>query len=239
MNVFITGASNGLGKSLLKEFASRGCSVWGIARRSSQESQFPHDTPGKWRYSQCDTTDAEAVKKTVRDMLVADFVPDVAILNVGHAFDDADTTFDYDAFKDNFNVNLFGAMNWVNELLPVYLARKKGVFVAISTLSVFRENHRNRVAYSASKSALSTVFENLRLQYYPADIKFVVVHAGRMSNERSFFIGATYDEAARLIAKRLLCGNMPTTINFPLLQCMLTRLSRLIPDGIYHKYCMK
>lgn len=238
MNILITGASSGLGKSLLNEFTSRGCAVWGIARSSAEKVQFAHHGPGKWYYSQCDTTDAEAVKKTVKDMLAANFAPDIVILTVGHAFEDVNTAFDYNAFKENFNVNLFGAMNWVSEILPIYLARKRGIFVAISTLSVLRENHRNRIAYSSAKSALSTAFENLRLQYYLSEIKFIVVHAGRMSNERSF-IGTTYDEAAKLIANKLMYGNISDTINFPLLQSILTRLSRLIPDGIFYKYFMK
>ncbi|HHT9133382.1 MAG TPA: SDR family NAD(P)-dependent oxidoreductase [Candidatus Avalokitesvara rifleensis] len=238
MNVLITGASSGLGKSLLNEFTSRGCSVWGVARRNVEEVRFAPNSQGKWFYSQCDITDANAVKKTVRDMIAVDFVPDIVILNAGAAFDDIINGIDYNSFKENFNLNLFGAMNWVSEILPIFLLRNKGIFVAISTLSVFRENHRNRIAYSSAKSALSTVFENLRLQYYSSEIQFVVVHAGRMSNERSF-IGTTYDAAARLIADKLLSGNIPHTINFPLFQSLLTKLSRLIPDSLFYKYCMK
>ncbi len=238
MNVLITGASSGLGKSMLNEFTSRGCSVWGVARRDVEKIQFTHDNHGKRHYSQCDITDSNAVKKMVKDMLATGFVPDIVILSAGAAFDDIDTGIDYDKFKENFNVNLFGAMNWVNEILPLYLSRNKGMFVAVSTLSVFRENHKNRIAYSSAKSALSTAFENLRLQYHSSEIRFVTIHPGRMSDEASL-IGITYDKAAKLIADRLMSGNVPDTVNFPLLQALLTKLSRLIPDGIFHKYCMK
>lgn len=238
MNVLITGASSGLGKSLLNEFTSRGCSVWGVARRDVQKVQFAHDSQDKWFYSQCDITDADAVKKTVKDMFAAGFVPDIVILNAGAAFDDINNGIDYNGFKGNFNVNLFGAMNWVSEILPTYLARDKGTFVAISTLSVFRENHRNRIAYSSAKSALSTAFENLRLQYYSSGVRFIVVHPGRMSREPSL-IGITYDDAAKLIANKLMSKNVPHTINFPLLQFVLTKLSRLIPNSIFYKYLMK
>ena len=238
MNILITGASGGLGRALTNEFTARDCFVWGVARRGAEEIQFAHEGRGKRRYSQCDITNPDSVKKVVKDMFAAEFIPDVVILCAGAVFDDIDTGIDYDNFKENFNVNLFGAMNWVNEILPVFLTRDKGTFVAVSTLSVFRENHKNRIAYSASKSALSTAFENLRLQYHSSGVNFVVVHPGQMSNEPSF-IGITYDKAAKLIADRLVSGNVPHTVNFPLFQALLTRLARLIPDGIFYKYCMK
>lgn len=238
MRVLITGASSGLGKSMMNEFVSRGCSVWGVARRNIEGLLVAHRRQGEWFYSQCDTTDAEAVREAVKDMLAAGFMPDIVILNAGAAFEDVNTGIDYDSFKENFNLNLFGAMNWVNEILPIYLANNKGMFVAISTLSVFRENHRNKVAYSSAKSALSTAFENLRLQYYSSGLRFVVVHAGRMSNKRSL-LGTTYNEAAKLIADKLMSANVPHAIDFPLFQSLLTKLSRLIPDGLFYKYCMK
>lgn len=238
MKVLITGASSGLGKALVDQFISRECSVWGVARRDIEKIQFASGIPNKFFYSKCDICDVNEVKKVVKEMTETGFIPDVVILNAGCAIDDIDGKINYNSFKENFNINLFGAMNWVNEILPIYLEQMKGMFVAVSTLSVYRENHKNRIAYSAAKLALSKTFENLRLQYYSSGVRFIVIHPGRMSEDKSF-IGITYDNAAELIVNKLMSNNIPHTINFPFLQFLLTKLSKLIPDKIFYKYILK
>lgn len=230
MKILITGASKGLGKSLTEEFIERGHYVWGIARTELENPGF--------FYSRCDVSHLDEVKTVVSEMLEKDFIPDIIILNAGHSADDINTEFDYEKFRENFDVNLFGVLNFVNEFLPICLERKKGIFVAISSLSTYRENHKNRIGYSAAKLALSKSFENLRLQYCSSEIKFVVCNAGRMQSGKSF-IGITYKDAAKLIVNKLIKERVPDIINFPRLQYFLTKILKLIPNKIFYKYILR
>lgn len=230
MKILITGVSKGLGKSLAEEFISKGNYVWGVARRELENPGF--------FYSRCDVSNVDEIKVTVSEMLKQNFIPDIIILNAGYSVDDISDKFDYPKFKENFDVNLFGNINLINAFLPFYLERKKGIFVAISSLSAYKENHKNRIGYSASKLALSKSFENLRLQYYSSGVKFVVCNAGRMQSGKSF-IGITYKDAAKLLTNKLIKEKTPDVINFPPLQYFLTKILRLIPDKIFHKYILR
>lgn len=232
MKIFITGVSRGLGKALMNEFMERGHSVWGVARGEIEGCRA-------FFYSKCDISNPEEVRKVSQEMTQKGFIPDIIVLNAGCAVDDVSCGIEYEKLKENFNINLFGSLNWVNEFLPIYLKAGKGTFAAISSLSIYRENHQNRIGYSASKLALNKVFENLRMQYYYLGIKFIIFCAGRMTAGKSF-IGVTYSDAAKLIVDNLTSGKVNNrTIDFPLIQSYLTRLTRFIPDIVFKKYIFK
>jgi len=245
VKVLITGASKGLGAALVMEFNARGASVWGVAR--SEKPAIHPDADGRFRYSMCDVRNQDGVKKAVKEMISTGFIPDVVIFNAGAASDDVDESggeFDMTRFRENYDANLFGAVAWIEELLPLFLKRElpssrgSGVFAAISSLSVYRENHRNRMGYSSSKIALSKAFENFRMQYHGTGVRFVAFHPGRMS-EAGSFIGTTYAKAARTIAENVLSSNPPASVDFPRLQYILTRILRFVPDGLFYRFIFK
>lgn len=232
--IFITGVSRGLGRALVDEFIKLGAQVWGLARAS-------HDFLGditsfedsRFIYSKCDVCNREERLKVLQDLGKEAFLPDVVILNAGAATDDVHNgELDLNAFQKNFELNLISNMAWVNGFLHSFLARKSGVFVAISSLSIYRENHKNRIGYSASKAALTKVFENLRQQYFQSDIKFVTVVPGRMT-EQAKVLGIQYTKAAKLIVASLSKKRVPAYIHFPIIQFFLTKVLQLAPDIIF------
>ncbi|MBI5561401.1 MAG: SDR family NAD(P)-dependent oxidoreductase [Deltaproteobacteria bacterium] len=237
MRILITGASKGLGAALASRYMTDGHTVWGVARSAiSSDAVVPDD---RFMYTRCDVRDQAQIRKTTRAMMERAFVPDVVVFNAGAATDDATGPVDFQKFKENFDANLFGAMVWVEEFLPLFLKRGSGVFAAISSLSAYRENHKNRVAYSASKLALSKAFENLRLQYRSSGVRFVTFHPGRMSTEKASFIGTTYCDAARIICRATTAARPPSVVNFPALQYYLTRALRFVPDGLFHRFIFR
>ncbi len=240
MKVLITGASKGLGAALVREFNARGAEVWGVAR--SDKATVQADANGRFRYSRCDVRKQNDIKNAAKEMMSAGFIPDVVVFNAGAATDDVEGTggaFDMTRFRENYDANLFGATAWVEELLPHFLKRGSGVFAAVSSMSVYRENHRNRIGYSSSKIALSKAFENFRLQYHGTGVGFIAFHPGRMSEAGGSAIGTTYAKAARTIAENALSSNPPASVDFPRLQHILTRILRLVPDGLFHRFIFK
>lgn len=239
MKIFISGVSSGLGLYIAKEFLSQGDSVWGIARRKFEPDGIEASLQKKFYYSRCDTTVKEQVKNTVEEMVRSNFIPDIAIFCAGSAVDDmGENNLELDKFKENFSVNLFGVLHWVELLLPFFLKRNRGIFAGISSMSIYRENHKNRIGYSASKLALNKSFENLRLEYFNTGVKFVIFNMGRMK-ERSDLIGTSYAKAASLIVKILKSGRCSDAVNIPRTQYLLTKLAQFIPEKIYKKYFIK
>lgn len=240
MKVLITGASKGLGAALVREFNARGAEVWGVARSAKPAVQ--PDADGRFRYSRCDVRNMGEIKKSAAEMISTGFIPDIVIFNAGAATDDVDGSggaFDLTRFRENYDANLFGSVAWIEELLPHFLKRGSGVFAAISSLSVYRENHRNRVGYSSSKTALSKAFENFRLQYHGTGARFIAFQPGRMSEAGGSVIGTTYAKAARTIAEKALSPNPPASVDFPRLQHVLTRILMFVPEGLFHRFIFK
>lgn len=237
MKVLLTGASKGLGIALVKEFASRGFEVWGVARSALDKSRV--EGVKGFTYSPCDCSIESDVRRLASDMKKKGFIPDVVIFNAGSAIDDVADRVELDKFKRNFEVNLFGSIAWMEEFLPLFLKRGSGVFAAISSLSVYRENHKNRIAYSSSKLALSKAFENLRMQYFSTGVNFVCFHPGRMSEVKTSLIGTTYADSARIIAENTLKKDPPSRVDFPALHYYLTRLTAFVPDAVYFKHIFR
>lgn len=239
MKIFISGASRGLGLYLAKEFLTRGHLVWGIGRSALETGKLDLALRDHFFYSQCDTTVGEEVKKTFAAMLKADFIPEITLFCAGGAKEDTlAKPFEIDRFKDNFNLNLFGVLFWIELMLPYFLQRKAGTFAAISSMSVHRENHRNRIGYSAAKLALNKSFENLRMQHLNSGVRFVIFNIGRI-RERQGLVGTSYPACAALIERIFSSARAPDVVAIPRLQSLLTRMSILFPKTIYHKYFFK
>ena len=141
-------------------------------------------------------------------------------------------------FQENFQANLFGVLFWIERFLPYFIEGRKGTFAAISSMSVYRETHKDRVGYSASKKALNKTFENLRLAYSECGIRFVILNMGRMQKERDI-VGISYSEAANKIYNILKFGNHSGTLNIPLFQYVLTRAVCWVPDVFFKRYIMR
>ncbi len=239
MKIFITGVSSGLGICLAEKFLACGDEVWGIGRRKFVLAGVDVELQQRFKYLRCDTTRHNQVRNTFEDMVKADFIPDIVIFCAGGVTDDiTEDIVRLDRFKENFNLNLFGILYWIELLTPYFLKRNRGIFSGISSMSIYRENHKNRIGYSASRIALNKAFENLNLEYLNTGIEFVIFNMGRIQ-ERSGIIGTSYSKAACKVFKILNTGKISKSVNIPFSQYILTRMAQYIPDKIFRNYLMK
>ncbi|MCP4369904.1 MAG: SDR family NAD(P)-dependent oxidoreductase [Deltaproteobacteria bacterium] len=238
MNIFITGASSGLGLCLVKEFLSHGNEVCGIGRREFSYESLNADLRQRFTYYQCDISKEDQVRDTFQNLANVDYVPDIVVFCAGSATDDnTEGRFCLNRYKENFRINLFGGLCWLELFLPCFLKRNRGVFAGISSMSVYRENHINRIGYSASRCAMNKTFENLRLEYLGTGVEFTTFTLGRLQ-ERSGFIGISYAKAACVIVKMLSNGKYSKKVDIPFVQYLLTRMAQLIPDWLFKKFLM-
>lgn len=239
MNVLITGASGKLGSELVETFLKRGDRVYGIGRKTGAESLARLLGNANFKYTTCDVANWQESEETQK-MIMKDFIPDIVLFCAGQAFDDVDTQgIKLAKTRENFEVNLFGALYWIEPLLPVFLKRGRGVFACVSSMSVIKENHAHRIGYSASRAALNKLFENLRLEYFESSVKFIVFNMGRITDLKAA-LGITYVHAARKIARILTLKSASNkTYNIPLSQYIATRITALVPDGWYVRLIRK
>lgn len=244
MNIFITGISSGIGRSLATKLVKQKHSVWGVARNQEALTLLETEVNSKNLFvAKCDLESIKDMKQVVEQMKNKNFLPDIVILNAAVNILNTES-FDLGDYRKAFDINLYGAMFWVEQFIDEFLKRDNGQFIAISSTSAFRKGFGG-VSYSASKAALSITFRRLRTQFIETGLKFSTVYFGPINTKSwdgpkfRLFV-PTEDKASKFIIKLL--GKANGEYFFPLLTTLLARLSLLFPDSFLYfctKYFMK
>src|SRR5215470_131209 len=161
----ITGASSGIGKGLALEIAARGGRLGLIARREDALNELVNEIKaynGTAIAVAADVRDAAAVRAAA-ERIRAELGPiDILIANAGIGVTDHAANLNPEQVAEVMNINVLGAVNSAAAVLPEMVERRSGQLVAIASLAGYRGLAKS-AAYCASKAALSSFFESLRI----------------------------------------------------------------------------
>jgi short-subunit dehydrogenase len=178
--VMITGASSGIGKGIALEIASRGANLALLARREDLLEEIvseAHARNVKAVFATADVRDAAAVREAA-DRFRSELGPiDVLIANAGIGTADHALRLTPEHAANVIGINVLGAINSVSAILPEMVARGQGRLVAISSLAAYRGLAKS-AAYCASKAALSSYFESLRIDLRHSGVGVTIIHPG-------------------------------------------------------------
>src|SRR6266850_869073 len=178
--VMITGASSGIGRGLAVALGTRGAKLGLVARRVEQLGELVAEIEslgGKALALPADVQ-SENSMRAAADKLRAEFGPiDVLIANAGIGPTRDAAKFNAEEVASVMNVNVIGASNSVAAVLPEMIARGQGQLVAISSLAAYRGVPKS-AAYCASKAAVSSFFESLRLDLESRGVDVTIIHPG-------------------------------------------------------------
>ena len=178
--VFITGASSGIGKGLALEIAARGGRLGLLARREDVLSELVEQIKaqnGNAMALAADVRDSKAVRAAA-DRCRAELGPiDVMIANAGIGSTNPASQLDPEQVAQVIDINVLGAVNSVTAVLPEMVERGSGQLVAISSLAGYRGLAKS-AAYCASKAALSSFFESLRIDLRQTGVTVTIIHPG-------------------------------------------------------------
>ena len=237
----VTGATSGIGRALCLELASRGAHVALAARREGELERAVHEIEargGRALPLVLDVTDAaaveDAVKRADRELGSLDLV----VANAGDGTTGHASTLRWEDVARVVDVNVKGAMATLVAAIPVMLAQQGGHLVGVSSLAG-RRGLPQSGAYGASKAALSTFLESLRIDLAASGIKVTDVRPGFVATPMTAAVDHPMpllwqpDHAARVIVDRL--ARAPAVIAFPWPLATLTALSRLLPAWIFDR----
>ncbi|MDQ1614017.1 MAG: hypothetical protein QOG00_3948 [Pyrinomonadaceae bacterium] len=237
----ITGASSGIGEALAVEFGRRGASVGLLARREEVLREVAGKVEaagGRALAVAVDVRDAGEVKAAVGKVVARFGRVDVLVANAGKGELTLAREFDIEVVTEVLSVNLLGAMNSVAAVLPEMLARGAGQIVGISSLAAFR-GFPGSGAYCASKAALSTFFESLRVELRPRNIYVTTIHPGfidtpmtRGRNRKMPFL-LDAERAAQLMLGAI--ESRRRTYAFPWQLATIARVGRWLPAVLYDR----
>lgn len=180
-NIVITGASRGLGAALALRFAAPGVSIGLIGRnRNDLETvaRASAERGAEPRLAVCDVADGAAMAALLETW--DDALPiDLAIANAGITGGrQADGRLDgSNGARRLVEINLIGAMNLAEPLIPRLRARRAGRIGLISSLAGLR-GMPDHPAYSASKAGLLAYGEGLRAALRTESVQVCLVLPG-------------------------------------------------------------
>jgi short-subunit dehydrogenase len=241
----ITGASSGIGEALAVEFGRRGASVGLLARREGvlrAVAEKVEAAGGSPLAVAVDVRDAGEVKSAVAKVVERFGGVDVLVANAGKGELTLAREFNIETATEVLSVNLLGAMNSVAAVLPEMIAQGRGQIVGISSLAAYR-GFPGSGAYCASKAALSTFFESLRIELRPNNIYVTTIHPGfidtpmtRGRNQKMPFL-LDVERAAQLMLRAIEARRR--TYAFPWQLAAIARAGRWLPAALYDRMLSK
>jgi short-subunit dehydrogenase len=240
VNVFITGASSGIGAALAAHYAAAGARLGLLGRRPETLDALARSLgPAPLVTYACDVRDAQALRDAAVDFTSRFGPADIVIANAGISV--GTLTWqreDNEAFRAVIDTNLIGMMHTFQPFLPAMLAARRGTLAGIASVAGFR-GLPGSAAYSASKAATISYLESLRVELRGMGVAVVTVCPGYIATPMTaknpypmpFLMQA--DKAARLIARAI--ERRRRFYVLPWQMAWLGRLLRLLPRPLYDR----
>lgn len=179
---WITGASSGIGESLVYKFVSMGATVVASSNNLPGLEKVKAACADKSTMVHCvpfDLADTSGIEKIVEQQISAlgrmDFLLNIGGISQRSRIDETPLWLD----RKIFEINYFGTIALTKAILPYMIRQQSGHILATSSISG-RFGFPLRSAYSASKQALHGFFETLYLENKQFHINSSVIIPGRV-----------------------------------------------------------
>ena len=239
MNVFITGASSGIGAALANEFAKRGACLGLVARRREALASVAAALPGKHHTYVVDVIDKDALIGAACEFDAAVSGTDIVIANAGISVG-VKTEFyeDLEQFARVFDTNVLAMAATFHPFIAGMKTRGRGTLVGIASVAGVR-GLPGSDAYCASKAAAIIYCESLRVEMAKYGIKVVTISPGfirtsmtkRNPYQMPFLMDV--DAFAQRAADAIVAGVRYRTI--PWQMGWVTALLKLMPGWLFDR----
>lgn len=173
---FVTGASKGLGRSLVKLLLRNGYKVAATSRSIDDLRKIANDD--NFLPLAVDLKTESSVQAAVTATISRFGRIDVLVNNAGYGqigsleeLSDAES-------RANFDVNVFGLLNVTRHILPQMRAQQSGRIFNISSIGGFTGNFPGFGIYCATKFAVEGLTESLAAEVAPFGIQATIVSPG-------------------------------------------------------------
>ena len=187
-NILITGASSGLGKGMAIQFAKEGRNLALCARRLENLEML------KAELEQINPTITVLIKTLdvnnhpevfeVFNAFKAEFGSlDRVIINAGMGKGASIGTGYFTANKQTAETNFIAAIAQAEAAMEIFREQNAGHLVTISSISAVRGFRRAMTVYAATKAAITSLTEGIRVDVMNTPIKVSCIHPGFIRSE--------------------------------------------------------
>lgn len=173
----VTGASKGLGLTLVKRLLKNGYRVAATSRNIG-DLQKEIEPSTAFLPLQVDLVNEQSVAEAVAEIIRTWSAIDVVVNNAGYGqlgtleeLSDAES-------RRNFDVNVFGALNVIRSVMPHLRMQQSGAILNISSVGGFTGNFPGWGIYCATKFAMAGFTEGLAAEAKEFGVTATIVYPG-------------------------------------------------------------
>ncbi|MBA4054186.1 MAG: short-chain dehydrogenase/reductase [Marivirga sp.] len=185
---FITGASKGLGLSLVKKLLAEGYFVAATSRSLVDLLKAVGTTSENFLPLAVSLTDERSVAQAIDETIRHFGTIDVIVNNAGYGLAGALEELSDAEARANFDTNVFGSLNVIRAALPHLRKKKTGHIFNIASIGGFTGAFPGFGIYCATKFAVHGFSESLAAEVKPFGIKVTIVSPGYF---RTSFLAAS------------------------------------------------
>jgi short-subunit dehydrogenase len=234
-NIWITGASSGIGKALAKKFASEGWKVAASARRkeildemSSHENIFSYPL---------DVTNQDQIKISF-EKIIEDFNGlDLCVFSSGTYDPKLEQEINVKQNKFVMETNFFGVLYCINAVENYFKNKKNGHISIVSSVAAYR-GLPNSSGYGPSKAALTNLTESLYFDFKKHNVRISLISPGfiktPLTDKNEFPM--PFIKSPEFAAEKMFNGltkSKAFEIHFPKALTVLLKIFRVLPYKIY------
>lgn len=236
-NIWIIGASSGIGYALAENLSAQGAHLFLSARSENGLNNLNQKLGNTHHLLPLDVADLDATQKACLEVqkITNNQIDSVILLA---ALYDPSPIREMDIQKAHqmVQVNLNGTLNLVTSILPILQDQKYGQLALCGSVAGYR-GLPNGQPYSATKAAVMNLAESLRAEEPSLDIKLISPGFVRtpLTDKNDFDMPMIIEpeEATQSVAKGLQSNAFE--IHFPKKFTLILKLVRLLPAWLYFK----
>ena len=188
-NVFVSGASRGIGKSIAINFAKNNYNVVGTSRKNfTLDENIKNFKPLK-----LDITSREDIKSCFNELKSLNLLPNILINNAGITSDQIFLRMKDEDWDNVIETNLTGTYNLSKVFIKNMIKNKNGRIINISSVSGLMGNP-GQVNYSSSKSALNGFTRSLAKEVGSRNITVNSIAPGFIETDMTSFLDSQSKE---------------------------------------------
>ena len=235
-NVWITGASSGIGKALAIKFANEGWQVAASARREDLLNELSNLNEKIYSFP-LDVKDEVKTKNVFQNILEKFINVDICVFCTGIHDPESEKKLNSEKIREIMETNFFGTLNCIMAVNNYFRKNKKGHISIVSSVAGYR-GLPAASGYCASKSALTSLAESLYFDFKRHNVRVSLVSPGfiktPMTDKNKFPMPMI--KTPQFAAEKMFIGLTKKNafeIHFPLAFTMIMKLLKIMPNWLY------
>ena len=235
-NIWITGASSGIGKSLAIKFAKEGWQVAASARRENLLQELNKKNSNIHSFP-LDIKDETKTKKIFQEIIEKFKSVDICVFCTGIHDPESEKKLSSEKIREIMETNFFGTVNSIMAVNEYFREKKSGNISIVSSVAGYR-GLPAASGYCASKAALTSLAESIYFDFKRFNVRISLVSPGfietPMTNKNKFPM--PFIKSPEFAAEKMFIGLTKKNvfeIHFPVTFTILMKLLRIMPNWLY------